>query len=74
MIDSNEPLPENQTLLQEAFLERMARELVRMCDVMERHGLVDYEMGIWEEEIMNGTVKPGYPVQKTITDIQCSFA
>ena len=54
MIDSNQPLPENQTLLQEAFLERMARELVRMCDVMERHGLVDYEMGIWEEEIMNG--------------------
>lgn len=54
MIDSNQRLPENQTLLQEAFLERMARELVRMCDSMEKHGLVDYEMGIWEEEIMNG--------------------
>ena len=41
-------------MLQEPSLERMGRELVTLCDQMERHGLVDYQMGVWEEEIMNG--------------------
>ena len=54
MIDSGQPPPQPQNILQENFLERMARELVRMCDGMERHGLVDYQMGVWEEEIMSG--------------------
>ena len=43
-----------QSILQEDFLERMGRELVRLCDNMERHGLVDYQMGVWEEEIISG--------------------
>ena len=47
------PTP-GQAILQVEVLERMARELVRMCDGLERHGLVDYQMGVWEEEIMNG--------------------
>ncbi|MCJ1481842.1 hypothetical protein MMC06_002001 [Schaereria dolodes] len=42
-----------QSILQEDFLERMGRELVRLCDNMERHGLVDYQMGVWEEEIIS---------------------
>lgn len=44
-------------LLREEFLERMGRELVRLCDNMERHGLVDYQMGVWEEEIIDGKHK-----------------
>lgn len=39
-------------LLREETLERMGRELIRLCDNMERHGLVDYQMGVWEEEII----------------------
>ncbi|KAL2855471.1 hypothetical protein BJY01DRAFT_2485 [Aspergillus pseudoustus] len=34
-------------------LETMGRELIRLCDQMEQHGLVDYQMGIWEEEILS---------------------
>ena len=56
MIDSGQPPPAPQNILQENFLERMGRELVRMCDALERHGLVDYQMGVWEEEIMSGTL------------------
>jgi hypothetical protein len=41
-------------LLRGEFLERMGRELVRLCDNIERHGLVDYQMGVWEEEIIDG--------------------
>ncbi|KAL3495613.1 hypothetical protein BJX62DRAFT_175086 [Aspergillus germanicus] len=34
-------------------METVGRELIRICDQMEPHGLVDYEMGIWEEEILS---------------------
>lgn len=41
-----------QTLIDHDYLERMGTELVRRCDDMEKHGLVDYQMGVWEEEII----------------------
>ncbi|MCJ1434121.1 hypothetical protein MMC27_003487 [Xylographa pallens] len=53
MLDSGHPPPPPQSILQVEFLERMGRELVRLCDGMERHGLVDYQMGVWEEEIIS---------------------
>jgi len=34
-------------------LDMLGRELVRMCDNVEKHGLVDYQMGVAEEEIMD---------------------
>ena len=57
MLDSGQPPRHPQSILQEDFMERMGRELVRLCDSMERHGLVDYQMGVWEEEIINGTLR-----------------
>ncbi len=54
MLASGQPPRHPQSILQEDFMERMGRELVRLCDSMERHGLVDYQMGVWEEEIING--------------------
>ncbi|KAI9741925.1 MAG: hypothetical protein M1834_000314 [Cirrosporium novae-zelandiae] len=42
-----------QTVIPADYLRKMAKELVRMCDDMERHGMVDYQMGVWEEDIMN---------------------
>ena len=41
-----------QGIIPEESLERMGKELIRLCDSMERHGLVDYQMGVWEEEII----------------------
>lgn len=37
-------------------LERLSSELVRLCDSIEKHGLVDYQMGVAEEEIMECTL------------------
>jgi hypothetical protein len=34
----------------------MAKELIRHCDNIEKHGLVDYQYGVWEERII--TSKP----------------
>ncbi|KAF2124831.1 hypothetical protein P153DRAFT_128780 [Dothidotthia symphoricarpi CBS 119687] len=41
-----------QTLIDYDFLEKMGTQLVKNCDTMEKHGLVDYQMGVWEEEIV----------------------
>jgi hypothetical protein len=40
------------TLIDYDFLEKMGTQLVKHCDNMEKHGLVDYQMGVWEEEII----------------------
>jgi hypothetical protein len=44
--------PGSTSLLEHDQMELMGKELVRLCDVMEKHGLVDYQMGVWEEEIV----------------------
>ena len=41
-----------QSVMDYEFMESMGKELVRLCDMMEKHGLVDYQMGVWEEEII----------------------
>ncbi|KKK14184.1 hypothetical protein ARAM_003576 [Aspergillus rambellii] len=40
-------------LLSADAMENLGNELIRLCDQMEQHGLVDYQMGIWEEEILS---------------------
>jgi hypothetical protein len=40
------------TMLEVDQMENLGKELVRLCDMMEKHGLVDYQMGVWEEEII----------------------
>lgn len=35
-------------------MESMGKALIQLCDQLEQHGLVDYQMGIWEEEILCG--------------------
>lgn len=44
---------ESQSLMSVQSLEDLARELVRLCDNVEKHGLVDYQMGVAEEDIMD---------------------
>lgn len=53
MIDSGQPPSSSQSLLDKSFLSRMGDELIRLCDGVEQHGLVDYEMGVAEELIIS---------------------
>ncbi|KAL8927997.1 MAG: hypothetical protein Q9208_002072 [Pyrenodesmia sp. 3 TL-2023] len=53
MMETGQPPVPPQNLLQATLLERMAEALVSLCDGLEKYGLVDYEMGVWEEEIMS---------------------
>ncbi|KAI1339044.1 hypothetical protein F5Y15DRAFT_92026 [Xylariaceae sp. FL0016] len=53
MMESGLPPQRGQSLVGEEGLNKMAKELARLCDGIERHGLVDYEYGVWEEHIMD---------------------
>jgi hypothetical protein len=46
--------PPQASLLSWDRMEAMGKELIQLCDQLEQHGLVDYQMGIWEEEILSG--------------------
>jgi len=52
MIDTGQRPHPPQSILEADQMENMGKELVRLCDIMEKHGLVDYQMGVWEEEII----------------------
>jgi hypothetical protein len=34
------------------FIKKMAKDLIRMCNGVEKHGLVDYQYGVAEERII----------------------
>lgn len=53
MLETGESPAAPQSLISEESLENMGSELVRLCDTMEKHGLVDYQVGVWEEEIIS---------------------
>lgn len=51
---SGAQLQRSQSLISLDDLQKMGRELIRLCDSVERFGLVDYDFGVWEERIMDG--------------------
>lgn len=53
VIATNQQLA-HTSLLRRERMEIMGRDLIQLCDQLEPHGLVDYQMGIWEEEILSG--------------------
>lgn len=50
--------PTQTSLLSRERMEEMGKVLIQLCDQLEQHGLVDYQMGIWEEEILCGKFIP----------------
>ncbi|KAF1347386.1 hypothetical protein EJ07DRAFT_142690 [Lizonia empirigonia] len=52
MINTGQRPQPPQSLIDYDTLEKMGTQLVKNCDNMEKHGLVDYQMGVWEEEII----------------------
>lgn len=58
MIQTGQGLHESQSLINTDSLKELGRELVRLCDHIEKHGLVDYQMGVAEEEIMDREYQP----------------
>jgi hypothetical protein len=53
-MSSSQQLSRSQTVVSEAMIKKMGNELIRLCDGIERHGLVDYQYGVWEDQITAG--------------------
>lgn len=53
MVESHLQLGQAQSLLTLEGLKNMGKTLIDTCDVVEKHGLVDYEQGVWEERIVD---------------------
>ena len=45
---------EHTSLLSVEAMGSLGKKLTGLCDQLEQHGLADYEMGLWEEEILPG--------------------
>ena len=55
MLETGQRVQQPQSLMSQEFITKMAKDLIRMCDLVEKHGLVDYQYGVAEEQIMQGT-------------------
>jgi hypothetical protein len=53
MVESHQQLGPSQSLLTQEALQNLGKSVVEISDALERHGLVDYEMGFWEERIID---------------------
>ncbi|KAK2591169.1 hypothetical protein QQS21_011145 [Conoideocrella luteorostrata] len=51
LMTSRRNISNPRRLMTKAKIEELGDELVRLCDRLERHGLVDYQYGVWEEQI-----------------------
>ncbi|KAK8924599.1 hypothetical protein VCV18_005020 [Metarhizium anisopliae] len=54
LMTSGQQISNSQRLMTKDQIEGLGDELVRLCDGLERHGLVDYQYGVWEEQIEEG--------------------
>jgi hypothetical protein len=54
MLESGQRIHPPHSLMTQAFINKMANDLIRMCDAIEKHGLVDYQYGVAEEQIIMG--------------------
>lgn len=52
MINTGQRPQPPQSLIDGGTLQKMGDNLTENCNKLEKHGLVDYEMGVWEEEII----------------------
>ena len=52
-LDTGQKAQPPQTRISRDYLERMGNELTGLCDAVEKYGLVDYEIGVWEEQIID---------------------
>lgn len=52
MLQAGQRIQHPQSLMTQDFINKMAKDLIRMCDAVEKHGLVDYQYGVAEEQII----------------------
>ena len=69
MMRTHQTLVEPRSIMSAQVLEHLSRELVRLCDSVENKGLVDYQMGVAEEEIMDCTLLRSLVTIQPLTEV-----
>ena len=70
MMESDQQLQLGQTLVPHKGLQKMGTDLIRLCNNIERHGLVDYQYGVWEEQIIASRCGP-FPLHECVLLTTC---
>jgi hypothetical protein len=55
ILDLGEGKSREYSLLSTEDICKMAERLIEMCDGISKHGLVNYQYGVWEDDIITGT-------------------
>ncbi|CAD0038427.1 unnamed protein product [Aureobasidium pullulans] len=58
MMCTAQELPPGQSILDADTIEILGHEIVKLCDGIEKTGLVDYQMGVAEERIISKMLRP----------------
>ncbi|THY61008.1 hypothetical protein D6C99_01375, partial [Aureobasidium pullulans] len=58
MMCTAQELPPGQSILDADTIEILGQEIVKLCDGIEKTGLVDYQMGVAEERIISKMLRP----------------
>ncbi len=64
-MESGQQLQRGQTLVSQEGLRKMGNDLVELCNSIEQHGLVDYQYGVWEEQIVASRCGP-FPLHECV--------
>lgn len=56
IMSSSQQLSRSQRILSQETIKKLGDELIRLCDGIESHGLVDYQYGVLEDQIV-GTLE-----------------
>ncbi|KAH6606369.1 hypothetical protein Trco_005522 [Trichoderma cornu-damae] len=51
IMSSGQQLSRSQRIMSQRTIKKLGDELIRLCDGIESHGLVDYQYGVWEDRI-----------------------
>jgi hypothetical protein len=54
MTQTGQQLPPGQSILDSDDLETLGHEIVKLCNSIDKTGLIDYQMGVAEERIVDG--------------------
>lgn len=61
ILDSGEEMSQRCSLMSREFICKMGEDLVKMCDKIEKHDLVNYQYGVMEDELIRGNAQCSAP-------------
>jgi len=74
MAQIEQKLPLGQSILDHEDLEMLGEEIVKLCDSIDKTGLIDYQMGVAEERIIDSEFLPHTTSATVLLTTQQSYS